>query len=102
MHIERARMWLIPAEVRELLALHGPDRHAVRGRDVDQLAAKREVAGHVETGPLCQHLAGSREQLDAVVLTITDIQRVVGIGGDEVHQSELAGSGAWLTPGALQ
>jgi hypothetical protein len=51
---------------------------------------------------LRENFSRRRKHLDAVILAVADIQLVLGIGCDEMHQRKLARTGAGLAPGVLQ
>src|SRR5262249_28144798 len=107
---------LLPAEPRDTLALRVHNRQAgpeIRDLEVDWHAraefADNEVrllpataverAGPMQVVPLRLEFAVAVEHLHAVVLAIRDIDPAVLVGGDVVHDVELAGIGARLAPG---
>src|SRR5262245_39662688 len=62
-------------------------------------AAQAQATGPVEVVPLGFVSTISVEHLDAVVLAVGDVDIAVGVATDVMHDVELSGSGARLTPG---
>ena len=51
---------------------------------------------------IIDEISGAGKDLNTMVFPVTNMQSVVCVDADEVHQRELAWSGARLTPGVLQ
>ena len=67
--------------------------------DVGEVAVDVQPAGAVHVDPLLDEGALGVKDLHAVVLAVGDVHPALRVGGDAVHQVELAGIGAVLAPG---